>query len=340
MNHRIRKDICIIVLNIFSALFSIMSYANDGMEAPRIKAMIKPVKATVGSLLEYRINIAGKGLSALNVVPSENREYYPEINNTNDAIKAGNNDEHESDPFRFVPLYMIHSIKKNDRSDGSITDIAITMQISYYRPGTWALPEIEIKGSDGIRIGYKVPSVEISAVNVEGQLQEIEPPLDLKGNYWRLVFLLLGVVAVAVAAFFAWRYISTHREGRGVTIPPIEIFLKEIEQFNGSRLIDEGRIEEFVFGISMIFRKYLSLQFHFDAVEMTTYEIERKIAKIFPKYARERYGGEIMENLNLWDLSKFAEFAPSREILHANLNRTVDLGKNISGDLNNGLPRV
>ena len=34
--------------------------------------------------------------------------------------------------------------------------------------------------------------------------------------------------------------------------------MKEMERFGGDRLIDEGKIEEFVFGISMIFRKFLS----------------------------------------------------------------------------------
>ena len=37
-----------------------------------------PEKATVGSLLDYRINIAGKGLAGMSIVPPEKREFYPE----------------------------------------------------------------------------------------------------------------------------------------------------------------------------------------------------------------------------------------------------------------------
>jgi hypothetical protein len=331
---------------IMTAITALMLAANGPGEvnAPNIKAVVKPVKATVGVVLEYRVNIAGKKLSAISIVPPEKREYYPEKKKDTAAPKkTGPGEEKEEDPAQYVPLYVIHSIKKDDRSDTTMTDITVSMQISFYRPGTWTLPDVEIKGADGTPIGYKVPTVEVGAVNEKGEFQDIEPPLDLGGNWWRIAVIACGVIAIATAAFFAWRYFRKRLEARKqatVIIPPIEIFLKEIEQFNGGRLIDEGKIEEFVFGISMIFRKFLSHQFRFDATDMTTYEIEKKIRKSFPRSIVDAYFDDIMRGFNMWDLSKFAEFTPTKEQLHASLATTIDLAKNISGKTNRGIPRV
>jgi hypothetical protein len=324
------------------AILITASVMGGEINAPKIKATVTPEKATVGTVLDYRVNVAGKGLGAITIVPPEKREVYPEKKKTQ-APPPKEGEEAEEDPAQYVPLYVIHTVKKDDRSDKTMTDITVKVQMSFYRPGTWQLPDIEIRGADGIAIGYKAPEVTVAAVNEKGEYQEIEPPLSLGGNWWRLVILILVLAVLAVAGFFAWRYIRKMIEERRtapVIVPPIDIFMKEIEQFNGGRLIDEGKIEEFVFGISMIFRKFLSLQFRFDAAEMTTYEIEKKIKKVFPKNIHDAYAGQIMDGFNLWDLSKFAEFTPSPELLHASLVKTVDLAKKISGDMSSVLPRV
>jgi len=331
---------------IMTAITALLLAANGRgeMNAPNIRAAVKPEKATVGSVLEYRVNIAVKGAFPFTIVPPEKREYYPE-KKKEPAVqkKTAAGEEKEEDPAHYVPLYVIHSIKKDDRSDKTITDITVSMQISFYRPGTWSLPDVGIKGADGIDIGYKVPTVEIAAVNEKAEFQDIEPPLDLGGNWWRIAFLGLGIIVAAVAAFFAWRYIRKRleaRKGAPVTIPPIEIFLKEIGELNGDRLIDEGKIEEFVFGISMVFRKFLSQQFRFDATDMTTYEIEKKIRRVFPRTLLDAYFDDIMRNFNMWDLSKFAEFTPTKEQLHGSLTATIDLAKKISGETSGVIPRV
>ena len=325
------------------ALFAFSLFA-DEPSTPLIKATVKPEKATVGAVIEYRVNIAVKGASPFTIVPPEKREYYPEKKKEPAAQKkTAAGDDKEEDPAQYVPLYVIHSIKKDDRSDKTMTDITVSMQLSFYRPGTWSLPDVEIKGPDGIDIGYKVPTVEIAAVNEKAEFQDIEPPLELGGNWWRIAVLGLCIIALTVAAFFAWRYIRRRLEESKrtpVIIPPIEIFLKEIGELDGDRLIDEGKIEEFVFGISMIFRKFLSQQFRFDATDMTTYEIEKKIRKTFPRALLDAYFDDIMRNFNMWDLSKFAEFTPTKEQLHGSLAGTIELAKNISGEMSVGIPRV
>ncbi len=326
------------VMTIAAALL-VMAAAPGEQGAPLIKATVTPQKATVGALLEYRVNVAVKGRSALSINPPEKREFYQETKKDAAPKKKADGEKPEDDPAQYVPVYVIHSIKKDDRSDAAMTDITVILQMSFYHPGTWQLPDVEIRGADGIAIGYQVPKVEIAALNEKGEFQEIEPPLALGGNYWRLAFLVLGLIAAGIAAFVGWRYFTRWRAARlaaPVIIPPIRIFFNEIGAFAGDRLIAEGKIDEFVFGISMIFRKFLSSQFGFDATDMTTYEIEKKIRKVFPAGLYDAHHGDIMGVLNLWDLSKFAEFTPSAELLHSSLDRTVGLAKKLSGDAGDG----
>lgn len=331
------------MIHAFLAVTLAVSAMAGEVNTPKIRATVTPEKATVGTVLDYKVTIAGKGLSGITIDPPEKREVYPEKKKTPTPPQQEGEEGADEDPAQYVPLYVIHTVKKDDRSDKTMTDITVTVQMSFYRPGTWQLPDFEIKGADGIAIGYKTPAVTVAAVNEKGEYQEIEPPLSLGGNWWRLVILILVLVVLAVAGFFAWRYIRKRIEERRaapVIVPPIDIFMKEIEQFNGDRLIEEGKIEEFVFGISMIFRKFMSLQFRFDAAEMTTYEIEKKIKKVFPKSIHEAFAARIMESFNLWDLSKFAEFTPSPELLHASLGNTIELAKQIAGEMSGVLPRV
>ena len=69
----------------------------------------------------------------------------------------------------------------------------------------------------------------------------------------------------------------------------------------------------------------------FDAAEMTTDEIASKIKIFMPHELYSIYGDEILSNMRLWDFSKFAEFAPSAELLLDNLEATISTAKRISG---------
>ena len=338
-------------LIIFFAVTAAASPAGEE-DTPKIIAEVKPDKATVGDQLSYKVRITGKGLKNINLVPPSNREYFPDKKDTvgsehGKGVWKGSepdeNEERSRDPSQSVPLYIIHSIKKNDHSDEITADITVSVSMSYYRPGTYSLPEIEIKGADGVNIGYKIPTVEITPLNEKGEFQDIEPPVELGGNYTRLLFLILGLIGVAALGFFAYRRFKKMHDVKKqalTLIPPVDIFMNEVNGLGGEDVIDEGRIEDFVFGISLIFRKFLSLQFGFDAIEMTSYEIEKMLTGIFTRQLYDAHFHAIMRSLNLWDLSKFAEFTPSKEALHANLAATVALAKYISEDMSNVESRV
>jgi len=298
---------------------------------PEVKASIEPASATVGDPVQYRIGIAGRGTHRITIVLPEKKELYPEKEK---SPEKQNPVKKEPDPKEDVPLYVIHGAKKEDHSDGNITDLSVLLEISYYRPGRHQLPEIEILGDDNKRIGYKIPEIEIKEINAKSEFENIEPPLDLGGNYTRLVLLLLAAAGATSLGFLVAWYIKKRRMralfAPAPEVPPIEIFMRDINKFNGQRLIADGKIEEYVFGIAHIFRHFLSLQYRFVAAEMTSDEIMEFLGKKRPDFDYAKHENDLSRMFRLWDISRYAEFAPSAEILSDNLDNTVKLAKTLS----------
>ena len=312
---------------------SFLYAAKEQRDYPKIKAIIKPKETTIGVPLEYRLNITGKSLKKIEIVLPQKKEFYPEKEVK--RVKKKDDDEEEK-PSREVPLYIIHNAQKKNTSEEQLESITIILKMSYYRPGKYSLPEIEIIGKDKIKIGYKIPEVVVKELNQKGELQDIEPPLSLGGNYYRLFFLLIGVSLLTALLIFLFKYIQKKREekmNQPIIIPPINIFLDELKKLKVRSLIRDGMVEEYVFGISMIFRKFLSLLMDFDATEMTSEEVIEKLEKVLSRIHHDKYKDDIMKSFQMLDLAKFAEFTPSEEILVSNLDKIITLARNLSKDL-------
>ncbi len=297
-----------------------------GQEYPQIKAAVKPSAATVGEPLEYRVTVGGRNLKGIDVRLPEKRVFIPEPDK-----KKG---EKEDGASR-VPLYIIQDARKEDRSEGETVYLTIVVTLSYYRTGRQALPEIDILGSDGTRIGYKIPEVAIKAVNEKGEFQDIEPPLELGGNYRRLVYLALGLLALGGAVFGLLQYIRRRRASAVVpveAVAPYAVFVREVELLKARGLLEAGQIGEFVTGLSDIFRRFLSSQFGFDALEMTNPEILRALENRLSALRYGRIYADVERILYLWDLAKFAEYAPPAEILLSNLDETTAAARRLSGE--------
>ncbi len=334
------------ILSLIAAgvLFFSVSPARTSGDEPLIKAIVRPQSSTVGAVLEYRINIAGRGLSAkdFQILLPEKKECYPEKEGAPAPAKNKNGEEDEN-PAEAVPLYVIHRATRDDRSTEGVFDLTAVLELSFFRPGKYSLPGIDIKNARGEKVAYQVPVVEIKETNAQGTLEEIEPPLDLGGNYTRLIILIAAVIAATLAAVFLFRYIKRKRAEKAAKpepVPPLEIFLRDMAKLGGADLIAAGKIEEYVFGVSMIFRKFLSSLYNIDATEMTSDEIDRLLKKVMSRESYARNGAVIMQSFHLWDLSKFAEFAPSQEILEANLEKTGRMARNLSEEMSSDPARV
>lgn len=301
---------------------------NSAPNHPEIRASVSVQKTTIGVPFEYRVVIAGKKPDVKVRLP-EKRVVFPEQHKEKKTADAAAKD----DDAQKVPLYVIKSARKDESKSGEIEQISIIMELAYFHPGKHKLPEVELFDSKNVKIGYRIPEIEVESVNPQGEFHEIEPPLELSGNWWRIVWVLLGLCAVFAAGYYFARWWNARKAAMpsAPPVPAIEIFLKEAGELARKRHIEEGRVREYVFEMSAIFRRFLLGQWEIDAIDMTVSEIRRALAKTLPRAMFSKNESDIDAVLNLWDLAKFAEFSPTQETLKANYETTVRLAKNLSG---------
>lgn len=313
---------------------------------PVIKSAVKPQKTTIGVPLTYTITITGKNTDPVDITPPQKGFAFPvkkedtkKKKKKNKQKKKNQKNKDKKDPKDYVPLFAITGAKKIDDSTTEMTDIRIIVDITFYRPGKFTLPQLKITDKKGGKIGYKLPQVQIVPVNKKGQMEDLEPPLDFGGNYFRLVMVIIGAMIFAGIAVAVYFYIKKKRElaeKEEIVIPPIEIFEQDVAEFGGKDLIINNKLEEYVFGMSMIFRKFLSAQLNFDASEMTSDEIDKMLRKMFSQYRYEKHGTEVVKIFELWDLTKYAEFAPSTDIVLSNHEKAITIARDIARDVTYG----
>jgi len=306
---------------------SLQGAGNEGV--PEIRAAVTPEKATIGVPLEYRVTVAGKKLKGLKIALPEQKMFFPPRTEQEKKKTTGG----DTSPEAKVPLYIIQDVRREDRSSGDMTYRTAVVKLAYFRPGVHKLPELNIFMNGDGRIGYQIPMVTIESVNPNGQFQEIEPPLSLGGNYYRLVMVILGAMALGAGIYILARFLRARRERQAVPeipVPPIDIFMREAGDLARKKYIESGQIEEFVVGISYCFRKYVSAQFNFDAMDMTGTEMNTALRRKLPVDTYAVVAGDLDRMVNLWDLAKFAEFAPSPEVLGGNLDMTIKIARKLS----------
>jgi len=329
---KIRFIILILLLS-FSSLLA--------QEPPKINAGVQPQKVTVGEVVTYKVSVAGKKLKGIEIVPPEDKVFYPKPKKV--IGKKSKDQDDKNDPAKFVPLYVIQSFKKKDLSQKELSYYTAVIKLIYYRPGVYNLPDISINGSDGIAIAYKIPKITVTAVNKDGKFSEIEPPLHLKGNYTRVIFLIIGIIVLVLIGVFVVWYIMKKQKEQALFVPEetaLELFEKDIQKFKARKYIDDQNLEEYITGISTIFRRFLSRLYKADIMEMTTSEFQVFMRSRLTKLQFEKHAPEMISLFNLWDLSKFAEFTPTSEILFDNYNKTIKAARNLHREFADVISRV
>jgi hypothetical protein len=235
-------------------------------------------------------------------------------------------DEHldDSDPARHLPLYEIVQVNRGSEEG------AITIEARFFRPGTWAfpLPEMTLRGEPLETDG---PTLTVKSVNPKGEFADIEPSMELSGNYTRLILLVIGIILlVALAAFLVYWIRKKRIEKQKPPVPPFQRFHEDIERMGPERLIEINDVEAYAVAISTAFRRYLSALGTIDAMELTTDELDRRLRGPEGQFISPRYRDEIIREMRLWDLAKFAEFTPDREALHENLKNILRLARRIN----------
>ena len=175
-----------------------------------------------------------------------------------------------------------------------------------------------VYGDDTLRsdaMALKVLSVPVdTAQHAIADIKPIyAPPFDWP-LFWRITLTVLAVIAVAVIAFFAFRYWQKHRKTTGDEAPaepqdlrPADVIaLERLDQIKDEKIWQQGRSKEFHTQLTDVLRDYIVRRYGVEAVESTSTEI---LNELQPEFKKDKETLAVLKAIfALADLVKFAKY--------------------------------
>jgi hypothetical protein len=258
-----------------------------------LDASVNPAAATIGDRLEYEITI--------NVDEEESALVKPEMS-------LG-----ETGLFEVLDV-------KTSMKDKLTHKLLFTLAV--FETGRLQLPVYSIHwvGADGGPHSAFTEPVFVEIVSIlkpgrpEPENLDIGPPAEATLDYWAYLVpsaLLAALLAVFVAA--AW-YLKK-QSAKGIEVKsavmdasPLERALMRLAELERKNLPASRGFKEFFTELSDTLRDYLEKEFSIDALEKTTFELER----VWPDILSDQRG-EVIALLEVCDSVKFAKAVPLRD---------------------------
>jgi hypothetical protein len=115
-------------------------------------------------------------------------------------------------------------------------------------------------------------------------IKDIKPLEKVERNWWPWVIAGLALAALLVALYFLWKKwqsaspaITSSPEKQ---LLPHELAMRELDALRAQGLLESGKIQEYFFGLSEIFRRYLVTRYNFPALDWTTEEITSNLHNV------------------------------------------------------------
>jgi len=148
--------------------------------------------------------------------------------------------------------------------------------------GSYILPAIRVSYKDPegkeqtaqtAQIFVKVKGAQPQA-GQEQDLRDIKPLQKIRNDLPKGLLIALAAF-LAIVSLLIFMLVRHQRRAKAMdkTLPPETLAKKELADLFASGLLDEGHLRAFVFGLSIIFRRYLERKYQIRAAEHTTEEI-------------------------------------------------------------------
>src|SRR4051812_48765397 len=167
-----------------------------------------------------------------------------------------------------------------------------------------------------------IPKAGAASGAVTNELRDIRPPWEIPTG-WALVGWVPGILAIMVAAFFAWRYWRKRQEKLAV-IPVIPPHVRAKQRLKEA-LDLIGQPREFCTAVSDTIRSYLEERFNFHAPERTTEEFLYELRETNLLTPEQKDGlGEFLKRCDLVKFARYEPHEPELRDLHESALRLVD----------------
>lgn len=140
-----------------------------------------------------------------------------------------------------------------------------------------------------------------------------EPWLFLR---YLLLSLFFGLIILAIAGWFLRKFFQQPKPEPDVPKRvPWDVALEELQALRGSKMLEEGKLDEYFDAVSDCVRKYLGARYGFeelgfDGLDTTTDEMRALLRRVKPPIAHLDLIGSFLDDC---DLVKFARLTPSAE---------------------------
>lgn len=156
-------------------------------------------------------------------------------------------------------------------------------------------------------------TVNIIPVDTTKAIRDIKGPIEI-GITWQeiLQYTLIGLLIIALTILIIY---LTRKKKRApeIIVPPSparpahEIAIEELEKIKEEKIWQQGNYKGYHTRVTDVVRNYISLQWHFDAMEKTTDEI---MHSSFSHKLTQTSFSRLKNLLTLADLVKFAKYTP------------------------------
>lgn len=166
-------------------------------------------------------------------------------------------------------------------------------------------------------------------VNQQEDIRDIKAPLTIPLPWWIILLIIVSIVILVLGGFYLFKYLKKHKEGKveikpEIKIPPHEIALAKLDELEGKKLWQSGKVKEFHSEVTEIVREYFEKRFNFRALEMPSSEILPVLSYLAEAKAIVEIADRFFTNA---DLVKFAKFEPMPHVNDEMLKQANEIVK-------------
>jgi hypothetical protein len=204
--------------------------------------------------------------------------------------------------------------QRQDGAQGSVTTFRLKM--SAFELGKVTLPPLTFElTAPGVSQTVVVPGMEMQVIptlppdadDKGASLLDYQPPTEVPIRSWRLVFILLGLLAAGLLAWAVVKWLRRPRPEVVVARPLAALDVRTrqaLDSLKSEDLPAKGRAKDFYFRLSEIIRGYLGERYGFEALECTSSELFASLRKLrTPGLPEDR----LMRFVSESDLVKYAK---------------------------------
>jgi hypothetical protein len=214
-----------------------------------------------------------------------------------------------------LDIFILKNIRSEDEivKDKKTTKLDLTFQPFDTGEFTFPLLEFAVKTADSLVVLHTSEfqlNIETVLTDSSQTVRDIADPLKVNLGFWDYFFPLIGIILL----FFIIKMLLKLLRKKPVKDlstriidkrPPYLIALELLDKLNKEKLLQKGDFLNFHFRLSFILRLFIELNYHINAVEMTTSEIRRNLI-----LQDNKEKNKVLKFLIFADKIKFAKFIP------------------------------